>query len=484
MPPGNILAAAYLGLEQDGGWEEVPAAVPSPGFFISVHDMRGPYGIVYLARKVQVAEAGDLILHVGHDGGARVFLDGEAIGGTAGAVNPAPLTRTSARVTLAAGEHEIVVALDRAGFTDCAGIGGTSGQDFRSHWGQACMGHLPWAMHNYWMILRRSMDEPRMRDKFFPLLRQTINTHLHLINKGDDGRWHLPNSSSPEYPDGWVPDTNYDLALLRWGCQTLVELCTRFNIDDPLLPKWKDVLANLAEYPTDANGFMVGAGLPFAMAHRHWSHLLAIYPLYLVNVDQPDARTLIAKSLRHFMSFEPTKGGDRTPYTWAAASSMASALGAGDLALQYLNGTKLKLVGQDGLQGVSQNTTMYRECNNPCMETPLFMAQSIHEMLIQSWGGTIRIFPACPSGWKDAAFDYLRAEGAFLVSAVRREGKTEWVRITSLAGEPCRVNVEGQTRELKLAKGETIIIHPGPQKMAPVIAPVVITESNCFGKRD
>lgn len=378
--------------------------------------------------------------------------------------------------------RDILVANMPANFPDCAGIGGISGQDLRAEWSQITLGNLPWAMHNYWMLLRRSMDEKRMREKFFPLLRQTINTHLQLLTKGEDGRWHLPVCWSPEYPGGYVPDTSYDLALLRWGCQTLVEVCARFNIDDPLLPRWKDVLANLADFPMDANGFMIGAGLSFAMAHRHWSHLLAIYPLHLVNVDRPGDRELIAKSLRHFMSFEPIDDGSRSAYTWAAASSMASAMGMGDLALQYLNGTKQHLPFQEGIQGVSQTNTMYREAYNPVMETPLFMAQSLHEMLLQSWGGTIRIFPACPSGWKDAAFDNLRAEGAFLVSAVRRGGKTEWVRITSLAGEPCRVTMDGETRELKLAKGETTIIYPGLRRPVPVVEPVAIADANCFGK--
>ena len=36
-------------------------------------------------------------------------------------------------------------------------------------------------------------------------------------------------------------------------------------------------------------------------------------------------------------------------------------------------------------------------------------------------------------------FHDLRTEGAFLVSAKRADGKTEWVRIKSFAGEPCRV---------------------------------------------
>jgi len=69
----------------------------------------------FLARRVRIAEAGEWLLHAGHDGGVRVFVDGQPVGATVGAINHAPYTRTQARVALAAGEHEIVVALDRAG---------------------------------------------------------------------------------------------------------------------------------------------------------------------------------------------------------------------------------------------------------------------------------------------------------------------------------------------------------------------------------
>ena len=82
---------------------------------MELHNLRGPNGIVYLARKVRVAEDGEWVLHVGHDGGVRVFVDGRPVAATGGTVNPAPYTRTQVRVALAEGEHEIVVALDRAG---------------------------------------------------------------------------------------------------------------------------------------------------------------------------------------------------------------------------------------------------------------------------------------------------------------------------------------------------------------------------------
>jgi hypothetical protein len=79
---------------------------------------------------------------------------------------------------------------------------------------------------------------------------------------------------------------------------------------------------------------------------------------------------------------------------------------------------------------------MYKEAG-PVIETPLSGAQSIHDMLIQSWGGVIRVFPAVADAWNDVVFHNLRTEGAFLVSAKRQNGKTVFVRIKSLKGESC-----------------------------------------------
>ena len=39
----------------------------------------------------------------------------------------------------------------------------------------------------------------------------------------------------------------------------------------------------------------------------------------------------------------------------------------------------------------------------------------------------------------NASFVNLRAEGAFLISALHREGRTEWVKIYSEVGGPCIV---------------------------------------------
>jgi alpha-L-fucosidase 2 len=81
---------------------------------------------------------------------------------------------------------------------------------------------------------------------------------------------------------------------------------------------------------------------------------------------------------------------------------------------------------------------MYAE-GSPVFETPPSGAQSLHDMLLSGRDGLIRIFPAIPGAWPDVTIHDLRTEGAFLVSAVRRDRQTQFVRIKSLAGEPCRL---------------------------------------------
>lgn len=349
--------------------------------------------------------------------------------------------------------------------------------------GKAQVGLLPWACHNLWLIYRHKMDEDILRNKLYPLLKESINYYLHFLYKGEDGKWHLPATYSPEYDS--AEDCNFDLALLRWGCQTLLESSDRLNIKDPLSEMWKDVLLNLTPYPTDENGLLIGKNMPYAISHRHYSHLLAIYPLYLINNEHPNDIELIEKSLDHWQSKPKALLG----YSCTGASSISSALGKGNDALAYLN----KLFGK-----FLSPTTMYKE-SGPVIETPLSGAQCIHDMLIQSWGGMIRIFPAIPDSWQEVAYSGLRTEGAFKVSASRKDGRTQFIHIKSLAGEPCIIKsdieqpvfeggraykVDSSQKgiyQIDLKKGEEVCIYPKGQSPHLIISPISHIIKNHFG---
>ncbi|MEL3951110.1 glycosyl hydrolase family 95 catalytic domain-containing protein [Streptomyces sp. LNU-CPARS28] len=286
------------------------------------------------------------------------------------------------------------------------------------------VGNLTWALHNVWLSYRHTMDTAILQDVLFPLLRGAVNYYLHFLQPGADGKLHLPATFSPEY-GGNSRDCNYDLMLLTWGCRTLLEAAELMSVDDELAPRWREVLARLVPYPTDANGYMIGADIPFAKSHRHYSHLLAVYPLYEVTGRAPAEKALIEKSLAHWVGFEGALQG----YTFTGAASISALLGKGEDALKYLGQLMSRFI---------QANTMYKE-SGPVIETPLSAAQSLHDMVCQSWGDVIRVFPALPAAWPDLVVHDFRTQGAFLLSAVRERGATRWVRLVSEAGAPCAV---------------------------------------------
>jgi len=327
---------------------------------------------------------------------------------------------------------------------------------------------LPWLMQQYWLQYRFTMDDSRLRGEIHPLLKRAINTYLHVIDLEPDGRYHIPMGFSDEY--GNAPDTNLNLSLLRWGLQTLIADKERLKLNDPDAVRWKEVLGKLTDYPTDETGLMIGKDTPFAKPHRHSSHLFSIFPLHVLNVeDQPDQRQLMEKSIAHFLSFN----GDECMFKFTGASSLYAALGDGNEALKSLNRA---LEPQAKGPTVTPNT-LYSENGWPTFESPISAQRAILDMLIQSWGDKIRVFPAFPDTWKDAAFYDLRTEGAFLVSAKRSGGKTLFVAIKSLAGEPCRVKIDlaepivaegipptalrrvNGLLEIDLKKGEQVVLH-------------------------
>jgi len=79
----------------------------------------------------------------------------------------------------------------------------------------------------------------------------------------------------------------------------------------------------------------------------------------------------------------------------------------------------------------------------------------IAEMLLQSQGGVIRLFPYWPKG-KAASFQTLRARGGFVVSGDWKPGGSTRATITSLSGRPCRIRWTETGRPSVSEGGQTV----------------------------
>lgn len=389
---------------------------------------------------------------------------------------------------------------------DSAAIAACFPQDLQAYDHSKVPDMLAWVLQNYWLHCEYAGDRERMRDGLFPLLRQTVNGYLNYMKdhpvQSDDGKIHIKHSWSPEYPGGSGQDVNFTIALLRWSCETLLAINAEHHLNDPLAPEWQNIVDNLVGWQIDDNGLRIGKDIAFEKPHRHYSHLLGFYPLALITPESDADAVMLRTTLDHWLDVS-INGVQKdhamavTGYTATGAASMYATLGDAERAYHYLN----FLIHH---QNVS-TTTMYAE-GNPVIESPLSFATALQDMLLQSWGGKIRVFPGTPERWTDVAFEDFRTQGAFLVSAKKKAGATQFVSVESLIGSPCIVRVdipnpkiaingapaapskvtqlEGGFYAIDLKTGDTAVLTPVALEQADLkIEPIDVTaeQRNLFG---
>ena len=338
---------------------------------------------------------------------------------------------------------------EQSTWSDAACLGRTSSYDFHSPLNpkladsnQYEVGNLTWLLYYYWQYCNAYGETEQLTTRLFPLLKSAVNLYFHIRTE-HNGQYGLPATASPEYINTNIgSNANYDLASLRWGLQTLIDIDTRYGLNDPKLAAWKDFLANLVDYPYDTKtGYKVSDRYQFEnVDHRHYSHLFMIYPYYLINWGQKENRDKITLSVNRWTG---NQGYSRT-----GKAAMLLGMGKGDEALSEM---------QVFLDRFVKPNTLYAE-TGPVIETPLAALSTIHDFYMQDWGGTIRIFHGIPTTWKDASFANMRAQGAFLVSATRKAGRTTFIRLRSEQGNQLSIqtDIPLDNLQVKNAQGDNV----------------------------
>jgi alpha-L-fucosidase 2 len=292
-----------------------------------------------------------------------------------------------------------------------------------------------------------------------------------------DGKYRrLPLSSSPEFNDNtikaWFSETtNFDLALIRNLYLMASEMAEVIGKENDRL-FWNN---RLKEWPalslSETKSLLIAPGYPYNESHRHFSHLLAIHPLGLIdNSCGKKDDEIIKASLNDLYE----KGTDYwCGYSYAWLGNLEARTGNGDAAAEALRtfATCFCLPNSFHVNGDQSGTGKSKFTYRPfTLEGNFAFASGIQEMLLQSQWDIIRIFPAIPDSWKDVSFSNLRAQGAFFVSAVKKEGIIQEITFLSEKGGRLllqnpfgkgRIKVEGATR-VKFRKSDLLEIETNP----------------------
>ncbi len=283
---------------------------------------------------------------------------------------------------------------------------------------------------------RYTGDRKFLEERAYPYLAETAEFILDILEKRD-GQYYLPVSTSPEIHDDRIeafltPNSNYDLALMRYLFQALEKLSTELQNGETA--RWNQALSGLPELSVKENGvFMLSPDEELRESHRHFSHAMAIHPLRLIPYEGEENRRIIDATI---LDLERLGTGFWVGFSFAWMAELYAVQQNGNGAAQQLELFWRNYCLPNGFhvngdyRGRGTSTFHYRAFT---LEGNFCAADALQEMLLQSENHTLSLFPAVPDEWEEetVAFDQFAAENGLLVSAAMQKGS-----VTSLSLQP------------------------------------------------
>jgi len=331
--------------------------------------------------------------------------------------------------------------------------------------GTAPMGRMAymtgWAGHQYYWRYRYSMDEEWLRKDGYPVLRELAIFYADFLKKGEDGLYHAFPSNQGE--DGFTgdPEAYTDVPQvmlhLRFALVAALDAARTLDMDHDLQHLWLDRIMHLA-----------GMNPVFSKTRQavdNWDEVAgeqtaAVRKTRIPWLEITEGRGDLFPP--EFLGFDGNiRSRDRrlTP-DYADPDFCTSRWYAGKMPLYWM--TELRnhvFVPERDWRQVRGILEKWRTPNGLLCAMAVSMygypgawtettgiIAPLQECLLESWDGVIKIFPATPLAWGDVHFNNLRAEGAYLVSAIRKLARATYVKITAeRGGKLCLLNPFGDT---------------------------------------
>ena len=289
-----------------------------------------------------------------------------------------------------------------------------------------------WAAQSFDEYYLYSGEQEFLEKRAYPFFAE-VERAIYALLEEHDGKLYLPLSSSPEIfdatPQAYLePNTNFDLALLRYLYQTLIGYANTLG-ENP--KKYEETLSKLDDIAVSRDGVvMLDATQALRQSHRHFSHLMCLYPLHLINYDTDEHKRIYEASL---LDLELYGTGMWVGFSFAMSAQIYAMAYKGNSAYERLRQFANGFVAENGfhLNGDFKNygytTFHYRPFT---LESSFGFCDALQEMLLQEHQGYLHLFPAIPQDWaeRELSFESLRSYGGLLVSA-RKKGDEIWASL-------------------------------------------------------
>ena len=320
-----------------------------------------------------------------------------------------------------------------------------------------------WLSHHYYMQWRYGMDRAFLKQRAYPWIKDVAVFLENITTIDKNGFRKLPISSSPEINDNslsaWFSEnTNYDLSLMKFNFGAAKELAMELGLNNEAA-HWDSILHQFSDFSLSENHELKFApSLSYGVSHRHFSHLMAIHPLGLIKWENGEKEREIIKNT---ISLLDSIGPDYwCGYSYAWESNIKARAKDGEGAAKALQIFANAFCSTNGfhLNGDQTKSGLSKFQYRPfTLEGNFAFAAGLQEMLLQSHAGYIDVMPAVPTSWKNISFKQLRAEGAFLIDASKKEGKIATIKIKSEKGGTTSIKLPASQTTKKMVGKITIL---------------------------
>ena len=310
-----------------------------------------------------------------------------------------------------------------------------------------------WAAQSFDEYYLYAGDEDFLKERAYPFFKEVGQAIIELFQE-KNGKYYLPVSTSPEIFDNTrksylEPNSNFDLALIIYLFRTLKGYAETLGEN---AEKYEKILKKLDDIAIDDSGVvMLDKTQYLPETHRHFSHLMCLYPLHLINYDTERHKEIYENTI---LNLETLGTGYWVGFSFAMSAQIYAMAKKGNAAAERLGQFCKGFVAENGfhLNGDYKHYGYTRFHYRPFTLESLFgFCDALHEMLLQDHQGCIELFPAIPDEWRSrgVAFKNLRSRGGLLISA------------TFLNGEINTLEVKSPNETSVVINGKTYILEKG-----------------------
>ena len=319
-----------------------------------------------------------------------------------------------------------------------------------------------WASKSFDDYYRYSGDKNYLRTRAYPYLKGVEHAISRLFIE-KNGKYYLPLSTSPEIyeekQDNFkIGNTNFDQALLLWLYKTLISYCKELNKDSSIYEKTLTKLDDIYIDETD-KVLMLSQDRRLPFSHRHFSHLMCIYPLNLIKYECEEKKEIIDNSL---LELEQLGTGWWVGFSFPWCATLYAKAYNGNAACEKLRIFNRAFLSSNGFH-LNGDYKKYGVCQwhyRPfTLEANFAYCDALQEMLLQDDKGYIELFPAVPNEWKKKILiKNLRITGGIMISAKMCNNSIVELKLKTTRQCVVKIKLNDKIESFNLKRGVTRII--------------------------